>query len=232
LVAGVARHLSAVTDPGKEWLRWSYVTGSKHRILDALRQHIELTILAVFIGFLISIPLGLLAWRFRRLATPILGFTGFLYTIPALALFALLVPVTGLSRTTAEIGLVSYTLLILVRNLVAGLDAVPPEIREAAEGMGMTSFRRLVRIDLPLATPAIMAGVRIATVTTIGLITVTALIGQNSLGQLILSGLNNYDRTPVTIGAGLSVLLAVVADLTLLGVQRVITPWSRNRRAA
>jgi osmoprotectant transport system permease protein len=229
-VAGVARGLTAVADPGKEWLRWSYVTGSSHRILDALRQHIELTVIAVFIGFLISLPLGLLAWRFRRLATPILGFTGFLYTIPALALFALLVPVTGLSRTTAEIGLVSYTLLILVRNLVAGLDSVPPEIREAASGMGMTSMRRLTTIDFPLAIPAIVAGLRIATVTTIGLITVTALIGQNSLGQLIYSGLNNYDRTPVVVGAGLSVALAIVADLTLLGVQRAITPWARTRR--
>jgi osmoprotectant transport system permease protein len=228
----VARGFTAVADPGKEWLRWSYVTGSSHRILDALRQHIELTVIAVFIGFVISLPLGLLAWRFRRLATPILGFTGFLYTIPALALFALLVPVTGLTRTTAEVGLVSYTLLILVRNLVAGLDAVPPEIREAAAGMGMTSARRLVTIDFPLAIPAIVAGLRIATVTTIGLVTVTALIGQNSLGQLIYSGLNNYDRTPVTIGAGLSVAMAVVADLTLLAGQRLVTPWARHGRGA
>ena len=190
----------------------------------------ELTAIAVLLGLLISLPLGLVAWRFRRLTTPILGLTGVLYTIPALALFALLVPITGLSRTTAEVGLVSYTLLILVRNLVAGLEAVPPEIREAAKGMGMTPLRQLARIDLPLAIPAIVAGIRIATVTTIGLVTVTALIGQNSLGQLIYSGLNNFDRTPVTVGAVLSVALAVTADVMLLGVQRVITPWARDRR--
>ena len=176
-----------LADVGQQWLRWSYVTGSSHRILDALRQHVVLTAIAVLVGLLISLPLGLVAWRFRRLTTPILGLAGVLYTIPALALFALLVPITGLSRTTAEIGLVSYTLLILVRNLVAGLEAVPPEIREAARGMGMTPLRQLARIDLPLAIPAIVAGIRIATVTTIGLVTVTALIGQNSLGQLIYS---------------------------------------------
>jgi osmoprotectant transport system permease protein len=190
-----------VADLGKQWLRWSYVTQSRHRILDALRQHVELTVIAVFIGFCISLPLGLLAWRYRGLATPILGVTGALYTIPALALFAVLIPITGLSRTTAEIGLVSYTLLILVRNVVAGL---------------------------PLARPAIVAGIRIATVTTIGLITVTALIGQNSLGQLILGGLNNQDRTPVTVGASLCVAFAVAADLTLLGVQRILTPWASH----
>jgi osmoprotectant transport system permease protein len=219
-----------LADVGQQWLRWSYVTGSSHRILDALRQHVVLTAIAVLVGLLISLPLGLVAWRFRRLTTPILGLAGVLYTIPALALFALLVPITGLSRTTAEIGLVSYTLLILVRNLVAGLEAVPPEIREAARGMGMTPLRQLARIDLPLAIPAIVAGIRIATVTTIGLVTVTALIGQNSLGQLIYGGLTNFDRTPVTVGAVLSVALAVVADVTLLGLQRVATPWARSRR--
>ena len=223
---------SLLADLGQQWLRWSYVNQSSHRILDALRQHVELTVLAVAIGLVISLPLGLAAWRFRRLAGPILGFSGVLYTIPALALFALLVPITGLSKTTAEIGLVSYTLLILVRNVTAGLDGVPPEIREAARGMGMTPAGQLFRVDLPLAVPAIVAGIRIATVTTIGLVTVTALIGQNSLGQLIYSGLNNQDRTPVTVGAGLSVALAIVADLSLIGLQRVITPWARRRRLA
>jgi osmoprotectant transport system permease protein len=223
---------SLLADVGQQWLRWSYVTGSSHRILDALRQHVELTAVAVAIGLIISLPLGLAAWRFRRLAAPILGLAGVLYTIPALALFALLVPVTGLTKTTAEIGLVSYTLLILVRNVTAGLDAVPSEIREAARGMGMTPARQLIRVDFPLAVPAIVAGIRIATVTTIGLVTVTALIGQNSLGQLIYSGLNNQDRTPVTVGAGLSVALAVVADLSLVGIQRILTPWARRPRTA
>jgi osmoprotectant transport system permease protein len=198
-------------------------------IYSAVREHIILTALAVGVGLLISLPLGLIAWRWRWLQTPVLGVTGALYTIPSIALFALLVPVTGLGRTTAEIGLVTYTLLILVRNVVAGLDAVPDEVREAARGMGYTPRRQLARIDLPLAVPAIVAGIRIATVTTIGLVTVTALIGQGGLGQLIYDGLLRDFRTPLVVGAVLSVALAIIADVTLVGVERLATPWSRSR---
>jgi osmoprotectant transport system permease protein len=140
------------------------------------------------------------------------------------------VPWTGLSRTTAEIGLVGYTLLILIRNIVTGLDAVPDEVREAARAMGFTGRRRLLRIELPLAVPSIIAGIRIATVTTIGLVTVTALIGQGGLGQLILDGLIRDFRTPLVVGTVLSIALAVVADVGLVGLERLITPWARGRR--
>jgi osmoprotectant transport system permease protein len=143
-------------------------------------------------------------------------------------LFGFLIPLTGLTRTTAEIALVGYTLLILVRNTVAGLDGVPVEAREAAQGMGFTRRRQLWRVELPLAVPAIVAGIRIATVTTIGLVTVTALIGQGGLGALILDGFNRDFRTPEVVGTALSVALAVVADVSLIGVERLLTPWSRR----
>ncbi len=223
LPAGV---VAAATDP---WLRWDWVDRHRHDIAAAVRQHVELTAVAVALGLLIAAPLALAARRWRRLETPILSATGILYTIPSLALFALLVPWTGLSRTTSEIGLVSYTLLILVRNIVAGLDAVPPDVVDAARGMGFGPVRQLTRIELPLAVPAIVAGVRIATVTVIGLVTITALIGQGGLGQLILEGLTRDFRTPLVVGSVLSVALAVLADLGLAGLQRAATPWSRAR---
>src|SRR5437773_1589574 len=162
----------AAADP---WVRWDWVSRHRDDILHATRQHLELTALAVGIGLLLSFPLALMARRWRRLEPPTLWTTGLLYTIPSLALFALLVPWTGLSTTTAEIGLVSYTLLILVRNIITGLRGVPPEIREAAVAMGYTPGLMLWRVELPLAAPVIIAGVRVATVTTIGLTTVTAL---------------------------------------------------------
>lgn len=213
------------------WVRWDWVTDHVDDILAATRQHVELTVIAVGIGLALSFPLALLARRWRWLQTPLLSLSGILYTIPSLALFALLLPWTGLSRTTSEIGLVSYTLLILIRNIVVGLDAVPREVKEAATGMGFSRGRQLWRIELPLATPVIIAGVRIATVTTIGLVTVTALIGQGGLGQLILDGLIRDFRTPLVVGTVLSVVLAVVADLLLAGVQRGLTPWARGKAA-
>lgn len=196
-------------------------------IWDALFHHIVLTVIAIGVGILIAIPIGLLAWRYRRSRGAVLASTGALYTIPSLALFALLVPFTGLTTLTSEIGLVTYTLLILVRNIIVGLDGVPDEVRDAAVGMGYRPFRRLIALELPLALPVIMAGVRIATVTTIGLVTITALIGQGGLGSLILKGLIEGFPTPLVIGAFLSVVLAVVADVSLNLFQRLMTPWSR-----
>ena len=221
------RAVAAADDP---WVRWDWVGSHIPLIRAALAQHIELTLIAVVVGLLVALPLGLLAWRRRLLRGPIFSVTGILYTIPSLALFALLVPFTGLSFLTAEIGLVSYTLLILIRNIVVGMDAVPQEVREAARGMGFRPMGQLRRIDLPLAVPAIVAGARIATVTTIGLVTVTALIGEGGLGSLMLDGLIRDFRTPLVVGTVLSVALAVVADLSLASVQRLITPWARGRR--
>lgn len=221
--------LAATRDP---WVRWDWVSHHLGVIGGDLRQHVELTAIAVGIGLLIALPLALLSWRWRWLERPVLGTTGVIYTIPSLALFALLVPVTGLSRTTSEIGLVGYTLLILVRNVLTGLEAVPAEVREAARGMGFSPARELWKVDLPLAIPGIVAGVRIAVVTTIGLVTVTALIGEGGLGALILEGLQRDFRTPLVVGSVLSVALAAVADLALVGFERLITPWSRAREAA
>jgi osmoprotectant transport system permease protein len=213
------------------WLWWDWVGRNTDLIWSSLREHVILTVLAVGIGLVISLPLGVLAVRWRWLYTPTLGFTGILYTIPSLAAFALLIPVTGLSRTTALIPLTSYTLLILFRNVVEGLDGVPAEIKDAADGMGYGRLRRLVTIELPLALPAIMAGVRIATVTVIGLAAVAGLLAIPSLGNLIYIGQNRPIRTAITVGIALSMALALVADLALGLVQRVLSPWARSRAA-
>jgi osmoprotectant transport system permease protein len=220
-----------VAAAGDPWVRWDWVGRHLDDIAAATRQHVMLTLIAVGLGLVLSFPLALLARRWHWLRSPILSLTGILYTIPSLALFAMLVPVTGLSRTTSEIGLIGYTLLILVRNILVGLDGVPDDVRESAQGMGFGPGRQLLRIELPLAAPVIFAGVRIATVTTIGLVTVTALIGQGGLGQLILDGLIRDFRTPLVVGSVLSVALAVVADGFLAGVQRLLTPWARRTSA-
>jgi len=211
------------------WLWWDWISRNTELISSSLREHVILTVYAVGFGLLIALPLGIAASRWRWLYAPALGVTGVLYTIPSLAAFALLLPITGLSRTTALIPLTSYTLLILVRNVVEGLDGVPAGIKDAADGMGYGRLRRLVRIELPLALPAIMAGIRIATVTVIGLAAVAGLLAIPSLGNLIYIGQNRPIRTAITVGIVLSIVLAVVADLLLAGVQRLLTPWARAR---
>ncbi len=217
-------------DIGPKWLYWPWVQDHTDEIRDRLMEHIELTVLAVLFGLALALPLALLSVRYRRLYGPVLAITGVLYTIPSLALFALLLPLTGLSRTTALIPLTLYTLLILVRNTVTGLDGVPADVTDAATGMGYSRSRRLLRVELPLALPAIIVGIRIATVTTIGLVTVTALIGQGGLGALMLDGLQRDFRTPLTVGIVLSLALAVVADLLLVLALRLATPWQRAGR--
>lgn len=207
------------------WIDWTWVGDHGDLILSRLREHVELTVLAVVFGIVVSIPLVLASRRWRRLFPVVLTTTGILYTIPSLALFTLLLPWTGLSRRTALIGLVSYTLLILVRNTVTGLDGVPDDVREAARGMGYSPRRSLLAVELPLAMPAIVAGIRLAVVTTIGLVTVASLIGHGGLGHLILDGLNRRFRTPLVVGSVLSVALATVADVLLLQVQKRLSPW-------
>jgi osmoprotectant transport system permease protein len=212
-----------------ELVRWSWIGDHADDIRDALVQHLELTGLAVLFGSLLAFPLALAAVRWPRLYAPILGFSGTLFTIPSLALFILLIPFTGLRIWTALIGLTIYTLLILVRNMVEGLRGVDPDVREAAEAMGYTRARRLFQVELPLALPVIVAGLRIATVTTIGLVTVTALIGWGGLGQLFILGFTLDFSTPLVVGIVLSALLAFAADLLLVGAQRGLTPWARSR---
>ncbi|MGH2813103.1 MAG: ABC transporter permease [Actinomycetota bacterium] len=208
---------------------WGWIADHTDDIAAQLYQHVQLTVIAVAVGLLIAFPLGVLSYRVRRIYAPVTWSTGLLYTIPSIALFAFLIPYTGLSMLTAEIGLVSYTLLILVRNVVAGLDGVPSDTKDAAIGMGYTRRQLLWRVELPLALPVIVAGVRIATVTTIGLVTVTALIGQGGLGMFILSGLRRFFSTEILLGAGLSMIFAVAVDGLLLGAQRLLAPWVRAR---
>ncbi len=200
----------------------------------ALVQHIVLVLIAVVIGFAISFALALLAYRMRWLESPIAGVSSFLYTLPSLALFQILVGFTGLTRLTVEIGLVSYTLLLLFRNIVTGLREVPQEVRDAARGMGLTQRQILVRIDLPLAVPAIFAGLRVATVTTISLATVAAIVGINQgLGVPIYDAVQRSNFKTEFIGAAVVVIgLALVADLLLVVLQRLVAPWAARRRSS
>ena len=210
------------------WIIWSWLFTHVQLFVDAIEQHLLLTVIAVGVGLAISLPLAVLAHRWRRMRNPVLTVFGIFYTIPSLALFSVLVPYTGLSVLTAEIGLVGYTVLILARNILVGLEAVPADVIDAADGMGYRRTARLLRVELPLALPAIFAGVRIATVSTIGLITFTAIIGLGGLGQLIFEGLIDDFRTPLLMGTLLSILLALLGDLTLAGVQRLAVPWARS----
>ena len=196
----------------------------------ALRQHVVLTVIAVGIGFVISTTLALIAHRRGWLERPVLIVTSILYTIPSLALFEILqgVPGFGLSATTAEVALVSYTLLIMFRNTLTGLREVPDEVRDAAEGMGLGQNQTLLRVELPLALPAIIAGIRIATVTVISLATVASLVDDQGLGVPILSAISdNVFKTELISAGALAVLLALVSDALLIGLQRRLTPWSR-----
>jgi osmoprotectant transport system permease protein len=211
-------------------VRWDWIGEHLDDVAAQLLEHLQLTGLALGFGLLISVPLAVLAYRRRRLYAPITFVTGLLYTIPSLALFAILVPFTGLSTLTAEIGLIGYTLLILIRNIVTGLSGVPADAREAAIGMGYTQRQLLWRVEVPLALPVIIAGIRLAMVTTIGLVTVTALIGKGGLGAFILDGVRRFFPTEILLGAVLSVALAVAGDRTLIGVQRLLTPWAKTAR--
>lgn len=208
----------------------SWIPEHSALLTEKFLEHIQLTLIAIVLGFLISLPLSIYAYRHRSAYPYITSITGILYTIPSLALFAFLVPYTGLSTTTAEIGLVSYTLLILIRNIVAGLASVPGDAKEAAVGMGYTPRQLLWRVEMPLALPIIIAGLRLATVTTIGLVTVSALIGKGGFGALILTGFRTFDSTPLIVGAVLSVALAVAADAGLNAAERMATPWARVSR--
>jgi osmoprotectant transport system permease protein len=214
-----------VVDP---WINWDWLSTHVHLFLGALLQHVTLTLIAVGVALAISLPLGVIAHRWRRLRNVVLTVFGIFYTIPSIALFALLIPYTGLGTLTAEIGLVGYAVLILVRNVVVGLEAVPADILDAANGMGYRHMARLLRVELPLALPSIFAGIRIATVTTIGLVTITAVIGLGGLGELILEGLVSNFHTPLVVATVLSVVLALVADLTLATTQRLSLPWART----
>jgi osmoprotectant transport system permease protein len=210
------------------WICPEYVTTRSEDILAATTEHVTLTVTAVALGFCVALPLALLARRYRPAEPAVLGVTTALYSVPSLAMFALLLPFTGLGGDTVVVGLVLYSLTILVRNIVAGLDGVPEDVREAARGMGYGPARMLVRVEMPLALPAVMAGLRVATVSTVALVTVGTLVGAGGLGDLIYSGLNSEFKSEVLTASALCVVLAVAADLLLLGLQRLLTPWQRR----
>jgi osmoprotectant transport system permease protein len=211
---------------------WSYLTQNWPMIQTDLVQHIVLTFVAVGLGLVISVPLAMLAWRFPLTRSTIVGVSASMYIIPSLALFAILGVWTGYeppgSYRTAEVALVGYTLLILVWNTLAGLAAVPVDAREAATGVGYTRSATLWRVELPIAIPYVIAGLRVATATVIGLVTVTAFIGLGGLGALILYGFNTNYAAPIIVGLVLSVLLAAACDLAWVAIGRLAVPWSRS----
>jgi osmoprotectant transport system permease protein len=213
---------------------WGWMADHLDELAGRLVQHVGFTVVTLVIGFGISFLFAVWAVRQRWVYAPITLAAGILYTIPSLALFAALVPVTGLSLYTALIPLVLYTLLIFVRNTVAGFDAVPVDVLEAADGMGYTRGRRLQSVELPLALPLIVAGLRVAAVSTIGLVTITGTLGDRfgGLGFFIFEGIRHSFPTEILMGAIPSILLAVGIDLLLVGLERRITPWSAPERAA
>ena len=212
------------------WFSLQFARENTSAIWAALQEHVYLTVVAVLVACLVAFPLAVLAARRPRLAGPVLGVSGVLYTIPSLALFAILAPFTGATRLTVLIGLVVYALLVLVRNTVVGLRAVPDDVRDAARGMGYGPNRMLWRVELPIALPTIMVGVRVATVSTVALVTVGVIVGYGGLGQLLLAGFqNNFYRAEIMTATVLTVALALVLDLLLLLLTRVLTPWTRGR---
>jgi osmoprotectant transport system permease protein len=216
-----------------EWICGAYLSTRREILWDATLQHLQLTFVSVALGLLLAVPLAVAARRLRWAAGPVLGVTTILYTIPSLAMFSLLLPVYGLSASLVVTGLVLYSLTLLVRNILAGLRSVPAETRQAARGMGYGPTRQLLAVELPLALPAAMAGLRIATVSAVSLVTIGAIVGFGGLGNLIYSGMSTYFKAQVLTASVLCVLIAVAADLVLLGIQRALTPWTRpTRRAA
>ncbi|MEE1930366.1 ABC transporter permease [Streptomyces sp. TRM 70351] len=212
-----------------EWICGEYVRSRSQELADATVQHVWITAVSVGIALLVAFPLALVARRWRAAAGPVLGLTTVLYTIPSLAMFALLLPLLGLSAAVVVTGLVLYSLTLLVRNLLAGLDSVPADIREAARGMGYGPARLLFGVELPLALPSVLAGVRIAAVSAVSLTTVGAIVGYGGLGNLILSGMDSFFKPEVLTASVLCVLLAVLFDVALLGLQKLLTPWTRSR---
>ena len=212
-------------------IRWDWIADNIDVILLAIWQHIVLTAVPLAAGFVISLALAIWASRKPWVYGPVTAVTGVLYTIPSLAAFALLVPVFGFSMLVAFVPLTTYTLLILFRNIVAGFQGVPRDVLEAADAMGYRSRERLLRVEMPLAVPLMITGIRLAAVTLIGLATVASILGSSfgGLGQLITEGLQTFFPTKYVLGAVLSVLLAFIVDFGLVRVERLVTPWARAR---
>ena len=225
------RHTATLADDcllRNAWICPEYVRTRHSEIVTALRDHVTITVVAVVLGCLVAVPLALLARQSRTARPLLLGSATVVYTVPSLALFSLLLPFTGLSRTTVIVGLVLYSLTILVRGVLAGLDGVPDDVLDAARGMGYGRTRMLLKVELPLALPTMFAGLRVATVSTVALCTVGTVVGNGGLGDLIYAGLRSNFKAQVLTASVLCVVLAVVLDLLLLAAQRALTPWRRT----
>lgn len=219
---------AAVENP---WVSWRYVENNWGDLLERTQQHVTLTLQAVLIALLLAVPLALLARGSRNLAAAVLGGSAVMYTVPSIALLGMLAPFTGIGRTTVLIALVAYALLVLVRNILVGLDGVPAEVVDAARGLGHSRPGLFVSVELPLAMPAVITGLRLATVTTVALVTVGVVVGYGGLGQLMYRGFSSGYRAEIFTATVLCLAIALVADLLLLLLGRVLAPWSRSRAA-
>lgn len=211
-----------------DWFCAPYWSDYRPELVDATVEHLWLTVVSVVAGLVVAVPLALLARRAGSAEGLVVGVTTVIYTIPSLALFSLLLPFTGLTSTTVVVGLALYSLTILVRNVLAGLRGVPDSVREAARGVGYSDLRLLLRVELPLALPVIMAGLRVATVSTVALVTIGSIVSYGGLGNLLLLAVGNQFKAQILAASVLCVVLAVVLDLLLLGLQRLLTPWTRR----
>ena len=227
LLSAAADDPSCYSRTVNQWVCADYLRDRGSELVDASVQHLWITVVSVLLGLLLALPLALLARRYARLETTILGVSTGLYTIPSLALFPLIVPFTGLTPVTVIIGLALYSLTILVRNSLEGFRSVPADVRESAVGLGYSPARLLFRVELPLALPVIMAGLRIATVSTVALTTVGAIVAYGGLGNLLADGVSENFKAEILAASVICVLLALGLDLVLLLVQRLLTPWTR-----
>ncbi|MDD9208232.1 ABC transporter permease subunit [Georgenia sp. 10Sc9-8] len=219
---------AAVENP---WVSWRYVESNWGDLLERTQQHVTLTVQAVLVALLLAVPLALLARASRNLAAAVLGGSAVMYTVPSIALLGMLAPFTGIGRTTVLIALVAYALLVLVRNILVGLDGVPPEVVDAARGLGHSRSGLFLAVELPLAMPAVITGLRLATVTTVALVTVGVVVGYGGLGQLMYRGFSSGYRAEIFTATVLCLAIALVADLLLLLLGRALAPWSRSRAA-
>ncbi|ACY99169.1 MULTISPECIES: ABC transporter permease [Thermomonospora] len=221
--------MAPVLAAGEPLIRWEWIGRNwDDDIAEALTEHLILSLVPVAIGLAVALPLGIACARWRRLYPPVLAATSVLYAVPAIALFVVLVAFTGLTYATVIIPLAAYTLSVLVPGVVDGLRSVPDHVRQAAEAMGFGPVRRLVQVELPLAVPVVMAGLRVAAVSNISLVSVGSLIGIGGLGELFVTGLKRDFPTPIIVGIALTIALALAADLLLLLLQRLLTPWERT----
>jgi osmoprotectant transport system permease protein len=218
---------SCYTLINNQWWCGQYWSDRQSELTDATTQHLWLTLASVALGFVIAFPLALLARRFAPLESTIVGATTIIYTVPSLAMFSILLPFTHLTPSTVIIGLALYALTILVRNILAGLRAVPEDARESAVGLGYGPTRLLFKVELPLALPVIMAGLRVATVSTVALVTIGAIVSYGGLGNLLLQGVNDDFKAQILAASLLCIVLAIVLDIVLVLVQRLLTPWTR-----